>query len=174
MKRNTGFGKSGMRKSIRRGIVVTLNNRKLKVILENTEQVIVDLKFDLEQYDNLQGRQKEMCSRAIRNDIADIFKNLEDYLALVLKKVGICVSDKSFKECINVALEKDLLHEEFGKYIIDKIKIRNFFSHRYNYPKTEELIKLYKDHEELFEGHINFMKELSNRIKDSSTETDIF
>ncbi|WP_275541056.1 hypothetical protein [Clostridium tetani] len=30
------------------GNMVRLNNRKLKVILENTEQVINDLEFDLE------------------------------------------------------------------------------------------------------------------------------
>lgn len=72
--------------------MLRLNNRKLKVVLENTEQVINDMEFDLEQYEELEGRKKEMCSRAIRNDIADIFKNLEDYLALVLKKIGICVN----------------------------------------------------------------------------------
>ncbi|KGM94747.1 hypothetical protein Z968_11125 [Clostridium novyi A str. 4552] len=153
--------------------MVKLNNRKLKVILENTEQVINDLEFDLDQYEQLEGRKKEMCSRAIRNDIADIFKNLEDYLALVLKKIGVCVSDRSFRECINLALEKKLLHEGFGKYIVDKIKIRNFFSHRYNYPKTEELIKLYKGHEEVFKFHIDFMKELSNEIS-RKEDIDIF
>ncbi|RXI50388.1 hypothetical protein DP124_08535 [Clostridium tetani] len=172
MKKNIDFGKNAMQQNTRREVMVRLNNRKLKVILENTEQVINDLDFDLEQYEELDGRKKEMCARAIRNDIADIFKNLEDYLALVLKKIGVCVNDKSFKDCINLALNKQLLHDEFGKYIIDKIKIRNFFSHRYNYPKTEELIKIYKGHEDLFKGHISFMKELSNNAQDEVT--DIF
>ena len=146
--------------------MIKVNSARVIQILDNTKECFHNTKSDINLYNENKDNQL-LCGaleRAIRHDIADIFKNLEDYLALILKTAGIGISKKSFKKALISAKEENLIDKDFAVFMEDKIIIRNYFSHRYKYPTTQALIEFYLDNEELFNKHITFIENISNDL----------
>lgn len=157
--------------------MVRLNKMRLDKIISNFNECLEDIDLSLSNLsdNDLLSRygMDRILKNSIRHGVDSIFTNTEDYLGSILKKVGIGVSDKSLRDCITIAKNKNLIEPNFADCIISNIKIRNTFSHRYNQPSTETLIEFYTTNREVFLSQIEFMKKL---IKESSEvdELDLF
>lgn len=73
------------------------------------------------------------------------------------------MTDKSFKDCINIVTEKGFFTEEYKLFLFKNLKVRNINAHQYNCPSTEDLIKLYNDNKEILYNFLYFMKSLLNK-----------
>lgn len=164
------FGKNVLKKE---GIdLIKINSTRLEDIIENTSLCLNELKRDIGIFKTIDETNKfyRITEKAIRQDIADLFKNIEDYLAFTLKTVGVGISKKSLREALDSAKEKKLMSEEFAEFIKNSMKIRNYFSHRYNYPTTEYLIEFYIENETVFDRYLEFINE---RLENTKSENNL-
>lgn len=78
------------------------------------------------------------------------------------QKVGIGITDKSFKDCLEYAVSFNLIDKDFANCLSNNMKMRNSFSHKYNVPTTEELVSFYKGNRLKFDKHLAFMKSMTS------------
>ena len=77
--------------------MVKVNKMKLEELIVNFRECLEDLEFAIENLDSaLDEKWKRLIRNSIRNGVASIFTNAEDYLGMVLKKLGVGVTDKTF------------------------------------------------------------------------------
>lgn len=95
---------------------------------------------------------------AFRNGISDLYKVFEDYMACSLKREGIGVSNKTIRECIDIAVNHKCITLEFGEFYKDTLRVRNSFSHKYKQPSTEYLIEFYNENKEQFSNFIEHIE----------------
>lgn len=153
--------------------MVRINGMRLEELIENFEECLKNLEdalFFLNSTND--SRIYNLAIGSFRYGITSIFTNTEDYLGMVLKKVGVGVSDKTFRQSLKLALDNGLIDEDFANCISKSINIRNSFSHGYNVPTTEDLINFYTSSKNVFHNQLKFMKNLSN--KESLNKTSVF
>ena len=145
--------------------MVKINKMRLDSIINNFLENIEDLEYAIGKYYNV-NREDEMevrhISKSIRVSFCYIYKMIEDYLGMALKKVGVGINDMTFKNCVNLAYSKNLLTEEIKDYLINNANIINIDSNTYNQPSTEELIDMFNKNKDLLYRYLEFLKSLSN------------
>lgn len=139
--------------------MVQINTQRVIDIIANMEDCINDLDRAFKDREEIEERYLYLCDETIRSNILNMFIVIENYVSCVLSRAGIRVDEDSFRVCIEKCSKLNYINENFGEYIIDGIKIRNYLAHRYGYPPTEKLIKFYKVGEPLFKDHITKCKE---------------
>ena len=149
--------------------MVKVNKMKLEELIVNFRECLEDLEFAIENLDSaLDEKWKRLIRNSIRNGVASIFTNAEDYLGMVLKKLGVGVTDKTFRDCLKIAEDNDLIDKNYSRCISKSVNIRNSFSHKYNVPSTEVLIQFFLDNKNVFYKHLEFMIDL-----DKSTPNEL-
>lgn len=145
-------------------VKIKFNKIRLDAVINNFLENIEDLEYSIMKY-NAATIEDEMdirlFSKAIRANSSSIFKLTEDYLGMALKKVGVGVSDMTFKSCVNLAYKNKLLPEDIKDYLINNVSIRNIDAHSYNQPSVEDLISMFNDNRELLYNYLEFLKDLS-------------
>lgn len=140
--------------------MVKLNYMRLADVLSNTKKNLRILDRSIEEYNKCNNELKDVYEQALRSCIFEIFKNAEDYLGMVLKKLGVGVTDKTFKDCINLAKDNKLINSEYADCIYRNIKIGNSYAHKYNVPSTAEIIKFYNSNKDCINKQITFMEDI--------------
>lgn len=142
--------------------MVRINNMRLNNIISNFSECLMDTDYSLMRLEKSEDRmERRVFSNSIKQGVISIFTNCEDYLGMCLKKVGIGVTDKSFKDCLEYAVSFNLIDKDFANCLSNNMKIRNFMAHRYNQPSIEEIIEFYKVNRDAFTSQIKFMENLS-------------
>ncbi|MGL4950160.1 MAG: hypothetical protein ACRC5M_07230 [Anaeroplasmataceae bacterium] len=150
--------------------MVRVNNDRLDSIVSDTLECYSELDYFITRRSYFIGKDSIIIDSAIREGVSNVFKCLESYIAFILKKSGIGISNKSFEICIQLCIDSNLIDIDFANYMKSHIKIRNFFSHRYKYPKTDLLLSFYEDNKNLFKCHVAFMIKLSKNYKSDNYE----
>lgn len=154
-----------------------MNSTRLQSIVDDYKECLQET---IEDYDiclNLEEGDKyyRQLRSAFRDDIKNIYTVLEDYLAYSLKTVGVGVSDRVLKDCIEIAVKLNVLDKEFGEFYSKTIGIRNTFSHQYKKPTTKILMKFFKDNKEHFMNFESFIdKRLEETLQGNKDKKDIF
>lgn len=149
--------------------MVRLNNMRFENIINSFTENLEDIEVAINWYTNYSSNdnkviaKERLLKKSIRESIASIYKITEDYIGMILKKVGLGVTDKSFKDCVNIVTEKGFFTEEYKLFLFKNLKVRNINAHQYNCPSTEDLIKLYNDNKEILYNVLYFMKSLLNK-----------
>lgn len=149
--------------------MVRLNNMRFENIINSFTENLEDIEVAINWYTNYSSNdnkviaKERLLKKSIRESIASIYKITEDYIGMILKKVGLGVTDKSFKDCVNIVTEKGFFTEEYKLFLFKNLKVRNINAHQYSCPSTEDLIKLYNDNKEILYNFLYFMKSLLNK-----------
>ena len=148
---------------------------KLEKLIVNFRECLEDLEFAIENLDSaLDEKWERLIRNSIRNGVASIFTNAEDYLGMVLKKLGVGVTDKTFRDCLKLAEDNDLIDKNYSRCISKSVNIRNSFSHKYNVPSTEVLIQFFLDNKNVFYKHLEFMIDLDKSIPNELGRSSVF
>lgn len=143
-------------------VMVRINNMRLNNIISNFSECLMDADYSLMRLEKSEDKmERRAFSNSLKQGVISIFTNCEDYLGMCLKKVGIGVTDKSFRDCLEYAISFNLIDKDFANCLSNNMKIRNFMSHRYDQPSLEEIIKFYKVNRDAFNSQIEFMENLS-------------
>ena len=145
-------------------VKIRINKIRLDSVINNFIENLEDLEYSIKKYNNYDGDDDleiRLFSKAIRSNSLSIYKVTEDYLGMALKKVGIGVSDMTFKSCVNLAHKNKLLPSDVKEYLINNVSVRNLDAHSYNQPSIEELINMFNDNRELLYSYLEFLKDLS-------------
>lgn len=155
--------------------MVKVNKMRLEELIVNFRECLEDLEFAIENLDSaLDEKWKRLIRNSIRNGVASIFTNAEDYLGMVLKKLGVGVTDKTFRDCLKIAEDNDLIDKNYSRCISKSVNIRNSFSHKYNVPSTEVLIQFFLDNKNVFYKHLEFMIDLDKSTPNELGRSSIF
>ena len=155
--------------------MVKVNKMKLEKLIVNFRECLEDLEFAIENLDSaLDEKWERLIRNSIRNGVASIFTNAEDYLGMVLKKLGVGVTDKTFRDCLKIAEDNDLIDKNYSRCISKSVNIRNSFSHKYNVPSTEVLIQFFLDNKNVFYKHLEFMIDLDKSIPNELGRSSVF
>ena len=155
--------------------MVKVNKMKLEELIVNFRECLEDLEFAIENLDSaLDEKWKRLIRNSIRNGVASIFTNAEDYLGMVLKKLGVGVTDKTFRDCLKIAEDNDLIDKNYSRCISKSVNIRNSFSHKYNVPSTEVLIQFFLDNKNVFYKHLEFMIDLDKSTPNELSRSSVF
>lgn len=155
--------------------MVKVNKMKLEELIVNFRECLEDLEFAIENLDSaLDEKWERLIRNSIRNGVASIFTNAEDYLGMVLKKLGVGVTDKTFRDCLKIAEDNDLIDKNYSRCISKSVNIRNSFSHKYNVPSTEVLIQFFLDNKNVFYKHLEFMIDLDKSTPDELGRSSVF
>ncbi len=155
--------------------MVKVNKMKLEELIVNFRECLEDLEFAIENLDSaLDEKWKRLIRNSIRNGVASIFTNAEDYLGMVLKKLGVGVTDKTFRDCLKIAEDNDLIDKNYSRCISKSVNIRNSFSHKYNVPSTEVLIQFFLDNKNVFYKHLEFMIDLDKSTPNELGRSSVF
>lgn len=153
---------------------IKFNKIRLNEVINNFIENLEDLEYSIEKYNKIDKEDEmelRLVSKSIRASSCSIYKISEDYLGMALKKVGIGVSDMTFKSCVNLAFTRELLPEEVKEFLIKNVNVRNIDAHTYNQPSIEELICIFEDNRELLYGYLEFLKSL---YKNGFDKKDLF
>ena len=93
---------------------------------------------------------------------------------MVLKKLGVGVTDKTFRDCLKIAEDNDLIDKNYSRCISKSVNIRNSFSHKYNVPSTEVLIQFFLDNKNVFYKHLEFMIDLDKSTPNELSRSSVF
>lgn len=155
--------------------MVKVNKMKLEKLIVNFRECLEDLEFAIENLDSaLDEKWERLIRNSIRNGVASIFTNAEDYLGMVLKKLGVGVTDKTFRDCLKIAEDNDLIDKNYSRCISKSVNIRNSFSHKYNVPSTEVLIQFFLDNKNVFYKHLEFMIDLDKSTPNELGRSSVF
>lgn len=155
--------------------MVKVNKMKLEELIVNFRECLEDLEFAIENLDSaLDEKWERLIRNSIRNGVASIFTNAEDYLGMVLKKLGVGVTDKTFRDCLKIAEDNDLIDKNYSRCISKSVNIRNSFSHKYNVPSTEVLIQFFLDNKNVFYKHLEFMIDLDKSTPNELGRSSVF
>lgn len=155
--------------------MVKVNKMRLEELIVNFRECLGDLEFAIENLDNaLDDKWERLIRNSIRNGVASIFTNAEDYLGMVLKKLGVGVTDKTFRDCLKIAEDNDLIDKDYSRCIAKSVNIRNSFSHKYNVPSTEVLIQFFLDNKNVFYKHLEFMIDLDKSTPNEIGRSSVF
>ena len=155
--------------------MVKVNKMKLEELIVNFRECLEDLEFAIENLDRaLDEKWERLIRNSIRNGVASIFTNAEDYLGMVLKKLGVGVTDKTFRDCLKIAEDNDLIDKNYSRCISKSVNIRNSFSHKYNVPSTEVLIQFFLDNKNVFYKHLEFMIDLDKSTPNELGRSSVF
>lgn len=155
--------------------MVKVNKMRLEELIVNFRKCLEDLEFAIENLDSaLDEKWERLIRNSIRNGVASIFTNAEDYLGMVLKKLGVGVTDKTFRDCLKLAEDNDLIDKDYSRCISKSVNIRNSFSHKYNVPSTEVLIQFFLDNKNVFYKHLEFMIDLDKSTPDELGGSSVF
>ena len=155
--------------------MVKVNKMKLEKLIVNFRECLEDLEFAIENLDSaLDEKWERLIRNSIRNGVASIFTNAEDYLGMVLKKLGVGVTDKTFRDCLKLAEDNDLIDKNYSRCISKSVNIRNSFSHKYNAPSTEVLIQFFLDNKNVFYKHLEFMIDLDKSTPNELSRSSVF
>lgn len=155
--------------------MVKVNKMRLEELIVNFRKCLEDLEFAIENLDSaLDEKWERLIKNSIRNGVASIFTNAEDYLGMVLKKLGVGVTDKTFRDCLKLAEDNDLIDKNYSRCISKSVNIRNSFSHKYNVPSTEVLIQFFLDNKNVFYKHLEFMIDLDKSTPDELGGSSVF
>lgn len=155
--------------------MVKVNKMRLEELIVNFRKCLEDLEFAIENLDSaLDEKWERLIRNSIRNGVASIFTNAEDYLGMVLKKLGVGVTDKTFRDCLKLAEDNDLIDKNYSRCISKSVNIRNSFSHKYNVPSTEVLIQFFLDNKNVFYKHLEFMIDLDKSTPDELGGSSVF
>lgn len=145
--------------------MVKVNKMKLEGLIVNFRECLEDLEFAIENLDSaLDEKWERLIRNSIRNGVALIFTNAEDYLGMVLKKLGVGVTDKTFRDCLKLAEDNDLIDKDYSRCLSKSVNLRNSFSHKYNVPSVEVFVKFFLDNKNVFYKHLEFMIDLAKSI----------
>lgn len=156
------------------------NKIRLNEVINNFIENLEDLEYSINRYatvDASDGMEVRLISKSIRVSSSSIYKISEDYLGMALKKVGIGVSDMTFKSCVNLACSRDLLPKDIGEYLINNVSIRNIDAHSYNQLSVDDLIVMFKDNRDVLYKYLEFLKDLSRNgfdKKDLFKDSNLF
>ena len=155
--------------------MIKVNKMRLEELIVNFRECLEDLEFAIENLDSaLDEKWERLIRNSIRNGVALIFTNAEDYLGMVLKKLGVGVTDKTFRDCLKIAEDNDLIDKNYSRCISKSVNIRNSFSHKYNVPSTEVLIQFFLDNKNVFYKHLEFMIDLAKSIPNELGRSSVF
>lgn len=155
--------------------MVKVNKMKLEELIVNFRECLEDLEFAIENLDSaLDDKWERLIRNSIRNGVALIFTNAEDYLGMVLKKLGVGVTDKTFRDCLKIAEDNDLIDKNYSRCLSKSVSIRNSFSHKYNVPNTEVLAQFFLDNKNVFYKHLEFMIDLDKSIPNELGRSSVF
>lgn len=150
-------------------VKVKFNQMRLGAIINNFIENLEDLEYSINKFYNVDiedTMEIRHISKSIRVSSSAIFTNCEDYLGMCLKKVGIGVSDKPFRDCLKYAIEFNLINKEFANSLMNNMEIRNFMDYNYSQPSIEQIINFYKLNRDAFDTQIEFMENLSKKELD--------
>lgn len=143
-------------------VMVKINNMRLMNIISNFSECLIDTDYSLMRLEGTSDKMEYRAfSNSVRQGVISIFTNCEDYLGMCLKKVGIGVSDKSFRDCLDYAVRFNLIDKDFSICLSNNIRIRNCIAHKYNQLSIDEIINFYKNNRKVFDNQIKFMELLS-------------
>ena len=155
--------------------MVKVNKMKLEELIVNFRECLEDLEFAIENLDSaLDDKWERLIRNSIRNGVALIFTNAEDYLGMVLKKLGVGVTDKTFRDCLKIAEDNDLIDKDYSRCISKSVNIRNSFSHKYNVPSKEVFIQFFLDNKNVFYKHLEFMIDLYKSTPNEIGRSSVF
>lgn len=161
-------------------IKIKFNKIRLNEVINDFIENLEDLEYSIKKYSNI-DKEDEMELRLVSKSIivssCSIYKISEYYLGMTLKKVGIGVSDMTFKSCTNLAFSRGLLPQEVKEFLIKNVNVRNIDAHTYNQPSIEELIFMFNENRELLYRYLEFLKDLYKNgfdKKDLFKDSDIF
>lgn len=157
--------------------MIKINSTRLQSIVDDYKECLQETIEDYDICINLTESDKyyRQLRSAFRDDIKNLYTILEDYLAYSLKTVGVGVSDRVLKDCIDIAVKLSVLDEDFGEFYSSSVGIRNTFSHQYKKPTTKMLLKFFKDNKEKFMDFEKFIdKKLEKSLLDSQNTKNIF
>lgn len=156
-------------------MMMKINSVRFNTVINNFKECIENIEKDLTDYNNLDEEIikrfpdiERLIETALRADIIDIFKIIEDYIALSLKVYGVGISNKTINEALDKCLEEKLINNEFRLMMRKNKSIRDSYSHKYNYPRTEDLINFYVSNKKIFEEHLNLMVEVMKKSNNES------
>ncbi len=148
---------------------IRLIDLKEKVIdcVDGLEKTLITM----DKYKNEDQLVVEMCNGNFRNLFNGFQSLVEDYTSITLKTIGISVSYKHFKDCLNLCINEGFLTEEFVRLFIPSVRLRNRIAHGYKQPNTEILIDYYKNNKEMYEIFIKSILDTLSRCEDNSNFT---
>lgn len=148
-------------------MMMKINSIRFNTVINNFKECISNIEKDLNDYKNLDSEIikkvpdiKRLIETTLRADIIDVFKIIEDYVALSLKSYGVGISNKTLNQALDKCLEENLINYDFRVMMKKNKAIRDSYAHKYNYPTTEDLIKFYLENKEIFKEHIKLMEKI--------------
>lgn len=112
----------------------------------------------------------EMCYGNFRSLFNGFQELVEDYTSITLKTIGVSVSDKHFKDCLQLCISKGFLSNEFVESFALAIRLRNKIAHGYKQPSIDILIDYYRDNRNIYDEFLNC---ISNTIAIAESNTEI-
>lgn len=124
----------------------------------------------IEKYKEIDLGVIEMCNGNFKWLFTGFQALVEDYTSITLKTIGVSVSDKHFKDCLQLCVSKGFLSNEFVESFTMAIRLRNKISHGYKQPSIDVLIDYYRDNRNIYDEFLNC---ISNTIVIAESNTEI-
>lgn len=122
----------------------------------------------IDKYKEMDPIVVEMCNGNFRSLFNGFQSLVEDYTSLTLKTVGVSVSDKHFRECLELCVSEGFLSKDFIDTFLPSIRLRNKIAHGYKQPSTEVLIEFYKDNKTAYDEFLSCISSTISQLEDSS------
>lgn len=122
----------------------------------------------IDKYKNIDPIVVEMCNGNFRSLFNGFQALVEDYTALTLKTVSISVSNKHFKDCLELCVSEEFLSRMFVESFLPAIRLRNKIAHGYKEPSTDVFIEYYKENINVYEEFLNCINTTLSRLEDES------
>lgn len=109
----------------------------------------------IEKYSDMDSVVVEMCHGNFRSLFNGFQALVEDYTSITLKTIGVSVSDKHFRDCLNLCISKGFLSNKFVDSFTIAIRLRNKIAHGYKQPDIDILVEYYKNNRNIYDEFLN-------------------
>lgn len=122
----------------------------------------------MDKYKDIDKTVIEMCEGNFRSLFNGFQSLVEDYTSLTLKTIGVSVSEKHFRDCLEICVNEGFLCREFVDSFSPSIRLRNRIAHGYKQPNTSVIIEYYKNNKSSYDIFLKCIYNTLLNIEDNS------